>query len=81
MEAFSWLQEILQSAVVSVIGLFVGDGWNLTLGALFMIIVIFIPGGLMEGIARIGNVIKRRRKPESLSTTKTTTEAETAVSE
>jgi hypothetical protein len=29
----------------------------------------------MEGIARIGNVIKRRRKP------KPTTEAETAVSE
>jgi ABC-type branched-subunit amino acid transport system permease subunit len=75
MEAFSWLPDMLQHALVSVIGLFVGEGWHLTLGALFMIIVIFLPGGLMEGIARIGNVIKRRRKP------KPTTEAETAVSE
>jgi ABC-type branched-subunit amino acid transport system permease subunit len=75
MEAYSWLPDMLQHALVSVIGLFVGEGWHLTLGALFMIIVIFLPGGLMEGIARIGNVIKRRRKP------KPTTEAETAVSE
>jgi ABC-type branched-subunit amino acid transport system permease subunit len=77
MEAFSWMPEFLQHAMVSVIGLFVGEGWHLTLGALFMIIVIFLPGGLMEGIARIGNVIRRWRKPKPLSTT----EAETAASE
>ena len=77
MEAFSWLPEFLQHAMVSVIGLFVGEGWHLTLGALFMIIVIFLPGGLMEGIARIGNVIRRWRKPKSPSTT----EADTAASE
>jgi ABC-type branched-subunit amino acid transport system permease subunit len=77
MEAFSWMPEFLQHAMVSVIGLFVGEGWHLTLGALFMVIVIFLPGGLMEGIARIGNVIRRWRKPKPLSTT----EAETAASE
>jgi ABC-type branched-subunit amino acid transport system permease subunit len=77
MEAFSWLPDMLQHALVSVIGLFVGEGWHLTLGALFMIIVIFLPGGLMEGIARIGNMIRRRRKPKPV----TTTEAETAASE
>ena len=77
MEAFSWLPDMLQHAMVSVIGLFVGEGWHLTLGALFMIIVIFLPGGLMEGIARIGNMIRRRRKPKPV----TTTEAETAASE
>ena len=77
MEAFSWLPEMLQHAMVSVIGLFVGEGWHLTLGALFMIIVIFLPGGLMEGIDRIGNVIRRRLKPKPVETT----EAETAASE
>ena len=77
MEAFSWLPEFLQHAMVSVIGLFVGEGWHLTLGALFMVIVIFLPGGLIEGIGRIGNVIRRWRKPKPLSTT----EAETAASE
>ena len=77
MEAFSWMPDFLQQAMVAVIGLFVGEGWHLTLGALFMIIVIFLPGGLMEGIARIGNVIRRWRKPKPSSTT----EAETAASE
>ena len=73
MEAFSFLPEMLQHAMVSVTGLFVGEGWHLTLGALFMIIVIFLPGGLMEGISRIGNLIKRWRSPEPVPTTKTET--------
>jgi len=77
MEAFSFLPEMLQHALVSFTGLFVGEGWHLTLGALFMVIVIFLPGGLMEGIARIGNVIRRWRKPKPV----TTTEAEAAASE
>ena len=77
MEAFSFLPEFLQHALVSFIGLFVGEGWHLTLGALFMVIVIFLPGGLMEGVARIGNVVNRWRKPKPVATT----EAEAAASE
>ena len=38
----------------SISSLFVGEGWHLTLGALFMLIVIFLPGGLMEGFRRFG---------------------------
>ena len=53
MQIFSFLPEGLQHAAVSVSSLFVGEGWHLTLGALFMIIVIFLPGGLMEGVNRI----------------------------
>ena len=77
MQAFSFLPEMLQHAMVSITGLFVGEGWHLTLGALFMIIVIFLPGGLMEGITRIGNLINRWRKPKPVSTT----EAEAVTSE
>ncbi|MCP4979927.1 MAG: branched-chain amino acid ABC transporter permease, partial [Gammaproteobacteria bacterium] len=77
MEAFSFLPEFLQHAMVTVAGLFVGEGWHLTLGALFMVIVIFLPGGLMEGIARIGNVFRRWRKPKPVAPT----EAEAAASE
>lgn len=60
MEVFSFLPEFLQVAVVTVSGWFVGEGWHLTLGALFMVIVIFLPGGLMEGFTRLGNWIKSK---------------------
>lgn len=56
MDAFSLLPETLQHIMVSISSLFVGEGWHLTLGALFMLIVIFLPGGLMEGFKRIRNL-------------------------
>jgi len=34
-----------------------------------MVIVIFLPGGLMEGFSRIGNMIDRWRKPKPPATT------------
>ena len=43
----------LRDGVVAVSSLFVGEGWHLTLGLLFMIVVIFLPGGLMEGIMKL----------------------------
>lgn len=60
MKIFSFLPEVLQHIAVSVSSMFVGEGWHLTLGALFMVIVIFLPGGLMEGVSRIGNLIRRQ---------------------
>ncbi|WP_118134015.1 branched-chain amino acid ABC transporter permease [Oceanicella sp. SM1341] len=48
-----FLPETLREGVVWVMGAFVGEGWHLTLGLLFMIIVIFLPGGLVEGFNRI----------------------------
>ncbi|MGH1482139.1 MAG: branched-chain amino acid ABC transporter permease [Geminicoccales bacterium] len=54
---FDFLPETIQHAAVSVSSLFVGEGWHLTLGALFMLIVIFLPGGLMEGVMRIWNKV------------------------
>ena len=50
---FSFLPEGLQSFAVELASLFVGEGWHLTLGVLFMLIVIFLPGGLMEGWRRL----------------------------
>jgi ABC-type branched-subunit amino acid transport system permease subunit len=59
LEIYSFLPETLQHAAATVSGLFVGEGWHLTLGALFMIIVIFLPGGLMEGVNRITSLVRR----------------------
>ena len=60
MQAFDFLPEGLQHLMVSLTSLFVGEGWHLTLGALFMIIVIFLPGGLMEGFNRLRTWIAGR---------------------
>ncbi|MFC4235614.1 branched-chain amino acid ABC transporter permease [Thalassospira xianhensis] len=58
--AFSFLPDWLGHAVASVAGLFVGDGWHLTLGLVFMLIVIFLPGGVMEGITRLWRLVRSR---------------------
>ena len=55
-EIFSFLPETLRHAVVEVASLFVGEGWHLTLGLLFMVVVIFLPGGLMQGIMKLFNI-------------------------
>lgn len=53
MQIFDFLPEFLQTMMVTIVNPFVGEGWHLTLGALFMIVVIFLPGGIMEGIDKI----------------------------
>lgn len=52
-QTFDFLPEILGKVMVTITSPFVGEGWHLTLGVLFMIIIIFIPGGLIEGVSRI----------------------------
>ena len=47
---FGFLPDALQHPVVVVVGLFVGEGWELTLGVLFLVLIIFVPGGLMQGL-------------------------------
>ena len=59
MDTFSFLPGWLQEGVVSVVSLFVGEGWHLTLGLVFMAIVIFLPGGLMEGFRRLVHLFTR----------------------
>ena len=57
--AYSFLPDWLNSFMTTITSPFVGEGWHLTLGVLFMIIIIFLPGGLMEGFRRIGQLAKR----------------------
>jgi hypothetical protein len=56
------MPEGLQDAVVAMVYPFVGKGWHLTLGLMFMMVVIFLPGGLMEGLSRIGNLFSSKPK-------------------
>lgn len=59
---FSFLPDSVQSTVVWLTGPFVGEGWHLTLGMIFMLIVIFLPGGLMEGVKRTSRWVRSRRE-------------------
>lgn len=72
---FSFMPDGMEDAVVFLIHPFIGKGWHLTLGILFMLVVIFLPGGLVEGGQRIRGWIQGRRAKDS-STAKETNPAE-----
>lgn len=66
-EAFAILPDWLENIAVAIAGEFVGEGWHLTLGMLFMLIVIFLPGGVMEGIRRITAWVRGHSKQEAVT--------------
>jgi YD repeat-containing protein len=57
----SFLPDELERAFVVVLSKFVGEGWHLTLGLLFVLIVVFLPGGLVEGSQRLTRWFVRRK--------------------
>ncbi|MBO6825606.1 MAG: branched-chain amino acid ABC transporter permease [Sneathiella sp.] len=59
-EIFSFLPDAAVEVVVPIVGLFVGSGWHLTLGLLFVVIVIFLPGGIVEGMSRLAGLFRRK---------------------
>ena len=72
---FSFMPDGIEDLMVTLIHPFVGKGWHLTLGILFMLVVVFLPGGLVEGGQRIAKWVKGRKdKDGSSSATKTPAE-------
>ena len=65
-EAFSFLPEFLQNIMVVISNPFVGEGWHLTLGALFMVVVIFLPGGVMEGLSKISKLFRKEKHSDDV---------------
>jgi len=59
---FQWLPDGLEDLIVALIYPFIGKGWHLTLGIVFMLVVIFLPGGLVEGGQRIGALFNRKKR-------------------
>ncbi|MCY4291053.1 MAG: branched-chain amino acid ABC transporter permease, partial [Roseovarius sp.] len=62
---FAFLPEGLENLMVAIVHPFIGKGWHLTLGILFMLVIIFLPGGLVEGGQRILNLLRRRNGQKS----------------
>ncbi|NDW45586.1 branched-chain amino acid ABC transporter permease [Ruegeria sp. PrR005] len=67
---FSFLPDGLEDFMVFIVHPFIGKGWHLTLGILFMLVVIFLPGGLVEGGQRLGKWIRNRGKGAAEAKTK-----------
>ncbi|WP_166267987.1 branched-chain amino acid ABC transporter permease [Marinobacter caseinilyticus] len=60
---FSALPDWLAEAFTTVISPFLGSGWHISLGLIFMLVVIFLPGGLVEGANRLMNLFTRLSGP------------------
>ena len=71
---FAVMPDGLQDFMINIIYPFVGKGWHLTLGLLFMMVVIFLPGGLVEGGQKLANFFRRNKSDDG--TNSETTPAE-----
>ncbi|WP_299030676.1 branched-chain amino acid ABC transporter permease [uncultured Sulfitobacter sp.] len=69
---FAFMPDGIEDLLITLVYPFVGKGWHLTLGLLFMLVVIFLPGGLVEGGQRIGNLFRRKKTDPKSPDGKTT---------
>lgn len=63
---FAFMPQWLNDTMVMIITPFVGEGWHLTLGLMFMVVVIFLPGGVTEGFQKIQNRFTKSKEREKL---------------
>lgn len=73
---FSIMPDGIENLLVALVHPFIGKGWHLTLGILFMLVVIFLPGGLVEGGQRIGRMFGRKKRDEDAADAAAKTPAE-----
>ncbi|GGE20368.1 hypothetical protein GCM10011360_06330 [Primorskyibacter flagellatus] len=66
---FAFLPDWVESPVIWVVSKFTGEGWHLMLGGLFMLVIIALPGGLVEGGQRIMRLFGRKPKAETRTST------------
>src|SRR6056297_2362235 len=62
---FAFLPDGLEDFIITIVYPFIGKGWHLTLGLIFMGVVIFLPGGLVEGGQRIARLFRGKKAKES----------------
>ncbi len=62
---FAFMPDGIEDFLVTIVYPFVGKGWHLTLGLIFMAVVIFLPGGLVEGGQRIARLFSRKKAEDN----------------
>ncbi|SON55453.1 leucine/isoleucine/valine transporter permease subunit [Hartmannibacter diazotrophicus] len=60
-QVFSFLPDSVKETVVGIASNFVGEGWHLTLGLIFVLVVVFLPGGIVEGAMRLTSLFRSNR--------------------
>ncbi|SLN18749.1 leucine/isoleucine/valine transporter permease subunit [Roseovarius gaetbuli] len=73
---FGFMPDGLEDLMVTLVHPFVGKGWGLTLGLMFMLVVIFLPGGLVEGGQRIAALFRRKKSGDDADKSTQSTPAE-----
>ncbi|MFY0648045.1 branched-chain amino acid ABC transporter permease [Sulfitobacter geojensis] len=72
---FAFMPDGIEDVLIALVYPFVGKGWHLTLGLLFMLVVIFLPGGLVEGGQRIAKLFRgKNASDDTTDATKTPAE-------
>ncbi|MCK0149252.1 branched-chain amino acid ABC transporter permease [Marivita sp. S6314] len=66
---FAFLPDGLEDIVVTMIYPFIGKGWHLTLGIIFMLVVIFLPGGLVQGGQKLAAMVRRKKTDDTKTAT------------
>ena len=64
-EWFAFLPDGFEDVMVALVYPFIGKGWHLTLGILFMLVVIFLPGGLVQGGQKIAGMFRRKSSDDA----------------
>lgn len=62
---FSFMPDGMSDFFIAITNLFVGKQWHITTGVIFMLVIIFVPGGLVELGKRIGNLLTRKKQPNN----------------
>ena len=68
---FAFLPDGLENFVVTILYPFIGKGWHLTLGIIFMLVVSFLPCGLVEGGQRLGRLLRRKKAGDDAKSSST----------
>ena len=66
---FAWAPDGLSDVLIAVTNLFVGKQWHITTGVIFMLVIIFMPGGLVEIVKRLAGLFRRRKPREDAAAT------------
>ncbi|AEI93590.1 MULTISPECIES: branched-chain amino acid ABC transporter permease [Roseobacter] len=69
---FAFMPDGIEDFIITIVYPFVGKGWHLTLGLLFMMVVIFLPGGLVQGGQKVAGLFRRKKPADDKPDGKTT---------